>query len=65
MIDSKIGSSGSDVTNIKLLKKHNGIETSKENVFEKLNCFRRCSILKCVYVSKNSNNMAGNSKNIA
>ena len=33
-----------------------------EKILEKLNWFRRYSILKCPYISKNSNKMAGNSK---
>ena len=32
------------------------IETNVEKKLAKLNCFRRYSILKCTYVSKNSKN---------
>ena len=38
------------------------IETNVKKFLEKLNWFTRYSILKCPYVSKNSNKMAGNSK---
>ena len=38
------------------------METDVKNTLEKLSCVRRCSILKCAFVSKNSNKMAGNSK---
>ena len=36
--------------------------TNVKKFLEKLNWFRRYSFLKCPYVSKNSNKMAGNSK---
>ena len=36
--------------------------TNVKNCLEKLNCFRRYSILKCTYVSKTSSKMAGDSK---
>jgi len=47
-----------------ILKERDVIETNVKNFLEKLNCFRRYSILKCTYnyVSKNSNKMAGNSR---
>ena len=38
------------------------METNVKRLMEKVNCFRRCSILRCTYVSKNNNKMAGNSK---
>lgn len=45
------------------LKKEGGvIETNVSRFLEKLNCLRRYGILKCTYVSKHSNKMAGNLK---
>lgn len=45
------------------LKKERGvIETNVSHFLEKLNCLRGYGILKCTYVSKNSNKMAGNLK---
>ena len=43
------------------LSSNDVIETNVKIFLEKLNCFRRYSILKFTYVSKNSNKMAGNS----
>ena len=48
---------------LEVMLKSRADTTTKAYVLEKLNWFRRYSILKCLYVSKNSNKMAGNSKN--
>ena len=48
--------------NKQILKERYVIETNVKKILEKLNWFRRYSILKCPYVSKNSKKMAGNSK---
>ena len=48
--------------NKQILKERYVIETNVKKILEKLNWFRRYSILKCPYVSKKSNKMAGNAK---
>ena len=47
-----------------ILKECGLIETNVKKFWEKLNSFGRYGILKCAYVSKNSNKIEGNSKNL-
>ena len=45
------------------LEKERGvIDTNVNRFLEKINCWRRYGILKCTYVSKHRNKMAGNLK---
>ena len=39
------------------MKERDVIERNVKRILEKFNCFRRYSIVKCTYVSKNSNKM--------
>ena len=47
-----------------ILKECGLIETNVKKFWEKLNSSGRYGILKCAYVSKNSNKIEGNSKNL-